>query len=481
MPISSPHPQLAKYQEIYEFLEDFYEGENVVKKKAKKYVPLLSGQSTKKFQDYVNRGMFYNAFAKTIDALIGSAFNVSPSIRLPRQLEYLRDDATGQGTSMTELAMALCVEALKTGRAGLLVDRPAEGGAPYLVVYDCDDIINWRDGYFIVLEDEQLEPKDDDPYEFEEVEGFRELTIIDGSYIVRIWRQNTDPKTKAKTPYEIVETYVPEKFGRPMEDIPFVFIGPNGLDSDIGRPPLLDLANVQKILFQVACDYSNAIHVTCVPTPYITGLQTEENFELKLGSDQCLVLNDVNSKAGFLEFQGQGLDPVKDYIEKLETTMAALGARVVENRFNKTTIESATGAKIREQLAVSTLGSIVATVEAALNKCVKWAAEWEGANPDEVEITLNKELVSTSMDANTITALLQSVQAGMISPETFYAKLSDAGLTEPGISVTEEAVRIKKYLDSVSERESNNVPEPQQTPTTNDNSEQGDMNQGSNT
>lgn len=472
MPISSPHPQLAKYQEIYEFLEDFYDGENVVKKKAKKYVPMLSGQSTKKFQDYVNRGMFYNAFAKTIDALIGSAFNVSPAIRLPRQLEYLRDDATGQGTSMTELAMALCVEALKTGRAGLLVDRPAEGGAPYLVVYDCDDIINWRDGYFIVLEDSQLLPTEDDPYEFEEIEGFRELAIIDGSYIVRIWRQNTDPKTKSKTPYQIVETYVPEKFGRPMEDIPFVFIGPNGLDSDIGRPPLLDLANVQKVAFACECDRANAIHVSCIPTPYITGLTPEENFELKMGADQAIIVPSEGSKIGYLEYSGQGLDPVKEYLDKLETTMAALGARVVETRFNKTTIESATGAKIREQLAVSTLGSIVATVEAALNKCAKWAAEWEGANPDEVEITLNKELVSTSMDANTITALLQSVQAGMISPETFYAKLSDAGLTEPGISVTEEAVRIKKYLDSVSERESNNVPEPQQISTTDDVSEQ---------
>lgn len=445
MPVSSKHPQLEKYKDIYEFLENFYDGEQEVKANAKKYVPMLSGQSAKKFQDYVNRGMFYNAFAKTIDALIGSAFNVAPAIRLPKQLEYLRDDATGQGTSLTELAMALCVEALKTGRVGLLVDRPAEGGNPYLVVYDCDDIINWRDGHFIILEDNQLVPKEDDPYEFEEVEGFRELTVIDGEYVVRIWRNNTNPKTKSKSPYEVTETYTPEKFGKPIEDIPFVFIGPNGLDSDIGRPPLLDLANVQKTTFQVLCDYANALHVSCVPTPYITGLQNDENFELKLGSDQC-ILAPEGAKIGFLEFAGQGINPVKEYIEKLETTMAALGARVIESRFNKTVIETATGSRLREQLSVSTLGSIVATVEAALNKCVKMAADWEGVDSSGVEITLNKELVSTSMDANTINALLQAVQAGLISQETFYAKLSDAGLTEPGVSVEEEVKRIEKAM-----------------------------------
>lgn len=478
MPISSQHPQLDKYKEIYEFLEDFYDGEQEVKGKAKKYVPMLSGQSQKKFQDYVNRGMFYNAFSKTIDALIGSAFNVAPAINLPKHLEYLRMDATGQGTSLTELAMALCVEALKTGRAGLLVDRPADGGAPYLVVYDCDDIINWRDGYFIVLEDEQLEPKEDDPYEFEEVEGFRELTIIDGEYVVRIWRENTDPKTKTKEPYRIVETYIPEKFGRSMDDIPFVFIGPNGLDSDIGRPPLLDLANVQKIHFQVECDRANAVHVSCIPTPYITGLQPEENFELKMGSDACIVLPDVSSKVGFLEFQGQGLDPVIKYLEKLESTMAALGARVAENRQNnRTLIETATGSRIRESLSVSTLGSIIATVEAALNKCVKWAAEWEGANPDDVSITLNKEVVSANMDANMVNALMGAVQAGLISQDTFYAKLSDAGLTEPGVPVEEEVKRIKKSMELIAE----SVPEPQQISTTGDDSEQVVDNQGSTT
>lgn len=469
MPISSLHPQLAKYEEIYEFLERFYEGEQEVKAHAKKYVPMLSGQSAKKFQDYVNRGMFYNAFSKTIDALIGSAFNVAPAINLPKQLEYLRDDATGSGTSMTELAMALCVEALKTGRAGLLVDRPADGGSPYLVSYDCDDITNWRDGYFVVLEDSKLEPKDDDPYEYNEVEGFRELALIDGEYVVRIWKENTDPKTKAKSPYQIIETYVPEKFGRPLDSIPFVFIGPNGLDSDIGRPPLLDLANVQKIHFQVECDRANAVHVTCVPTPYITGLQAEENFELKMGSDACIILPDVSSKVGFLEFQAQGLDPVIKYLEKLESTMAALGARVAENRNNnKTLIETATGSKIREALSVSTLGSIIATVEAALNKCVKWAAEWEGANPDEVSITLNKEVVSANMDANMVNALMGAVQAGLISQDTFYAKLSDAGLTEPGVPVEEEIKRIKKSMELITD----SVPETQQMSTSDDDSEQ---------
>ena len=152
-------------------------------------------------------------------------------------------------------------------------------------------------------------------------------------------------------------------------------------------------------------------------------------------------------------------------MDKLEQTMAALGARLGEQKNNKTLIETATGSRIREALAVSTLGSILATVEMGLNKCLKWAAEWEGANPDDAEIILNKELVSAEMSPNMVQALIQSVQAGLMSKETFYAKLSDAGLTEPGVSAEEEFERVKKAVDLI-------VPNPQQKPTSDDNSEQ---------
>lgn len=470
MPINSKHPQLKKYEEIYEFLEDFYDGEQAVKAKASKYVPALSGQSQKKFDAYVGRGVFYSAFSKTIDALTGSTFNVAPAIKLPEKLEYLRNDATGKGTSLTELAIALCVEALKTGRAAMLLDRPVDGGLPYFVMYDADDITNWRDGRFIVLEDNQLIEDPDDPYETTELEGFRELRLIDGQYIVRIWRQNTDPKTKLQEPYIVEEEYTPENYGKSIDYLPFVFVGPNGLDSDIGRPPLLDLVNVQKINFQVSCDYANAIHVICVPTPYITGLAPEENYELKLGADSSLVLPDAASRVGFLEFQGQGLEPVRQYTDKLEQTMAALGARLTEQKNNKTLIETATGSRIREALSVSTLGSILATVEMGLNKCLKWAAEWEGANPDEAEIVLNKELVSAEMSPNMVQALIQAVQAGLMSYETFYAKLSDAGLAEPGVSAKEEFKRIEKALDLYMNTNS------QQPSTTNEDSDQTTQN-----
>lgn len=472
MPISSTHPQYDEMLPTWGMLEDFYAGQDAVVKNARKYIPPLDDQSDSEYKKYVARGMFYAALSKTIDALVGGAFNVSPAINLPARLEYLRDDATGNGTSMTELAMALCVEALKTGRSGILADRPMEGGKPYLVMQNALDIRNWYDGKFIVLNDTNLEQDPDDPYEYVSVEGYRELVLRDdGVYVVRIWRANDDRKTKSKVPYVVVDEVVPTNFGRPLKYIPFTFLGPNGLDSDVGRPPLLDLTNVQKTLVAVAVDYAQAIHLIGIPTPYITGLQPDENFKLKLGPSTAIIVPDANSKIGFAEFAGQGLESMEKYMLQLQETMAALGARVAEGKNNKTLIETASGARIREALAVSTLGSIIATVEAALNKSVKWIAEWEGLPPDEVSISLNQELVSANMDANLVTALLAAVQAGRISEQTFYAKMSDAGLTEPGVQWKDEIERIKANIN-VTLEQSLPVPNPQQIPTTDDNSEQ---------
>lgn len=473
MPVSSTHPQYEEMLPTWGMLEDFYAGQEAVVKNARKYIPPLDDQSDSEYKKYVARGVFYAALSKTIDALVGGAFSVSPAINLPPRLEYLRDDATGNGTSMTEMAMALCVDALKTGRAGILADRPMEGGKPYLVMQTALDIRNWYDGKFVVLNDTNLEQDPDDPYEYISVEGYRELVLReDGVYVVRIWRANEDKKTKNKVPYVVVEEIVPTNFGRPLDYIPFTFLGPNGLDSDVGRPPLLDLTNVQKTLVAVEVDRAQAIHLIGIPTPYITGLQPDENFVMKLGPSTTILPSDVNSKVGFLEFSGQGLQSMEKYIQQLQEIMAALGARVAEGKNNKTLIESAQGARIRESLATSTLGSIIATVEAALNKSVKWIAEWEGLSPDEVSISLNQELVSANMDANLVQALLASVQAGRISEETFYAKLSDAGLTEPGVQWKDEIERIKANINVALDQEVT-VPNPQQIPTTNDVSGQG--------
>ena len=442
MPVDTKHPDYKDNEAIWEKCEDFHDGEEKVKAAGIKYLPKLSGQTNVKYNAYKDRAPFFGGVARTVSALVGAIFRKEPAITLPPKIQYLINDATGTGMSLPELAITLTVEIMKTGRASILLDRPVDGGRPYLTVFDADDLINWNQAEgnsFVVLEDDKLEIDPDDKFNLVEKEGYRELTYdINGNYIVNIWDKITN-----STEYNISKTITPLKNGKPIQYIPFCCISPTGLDFQVDRPPILDMVNVLNAWWKVSADHANAVHVICVPTPVIIGVSKEEFGELELGPDTAIILPDPGSSAIYLEFKGQGLDAVSSHLDRLMDMLGALGARLVTSTGGKTLIETAEGARLREASSTAILGSIVASVEAALAKTLRWAAEWENDNPDLVKVKLNRELVSTPMDANMLTAMLTAVIKGNLSFNTFYHNLEEAGLSQPGVSVEDEKLRIK--------------------------------------
>lgn len=446
MPINTLHPDVKEYLPVWEMVEDFFDGEIAVKKAGVKYLPKVSGQSNAKYEAYKKRAIFYSAISRTCYALVGAVYRKPPAILLPEKMEYLRNDATNTGMSLVELAISLSVELMKTGRAGLLVDRPVDGGMPYLTLYDADDILNWDTtpgNEFVVLEDEALVRSKEDKFTLEEVEGYRELTKdSNGDYVVNIWQQ-----TGNANQFEITATFQPIKNGKPIQYIPFTVITPTGLDFEIDKPPVLDMVHVLEKHYQLSADYSNALKTICTPTPYIIGLTPDDGFELKLGADTAIILPDIGSKVGFLEFAGQGIKAVEDALVKLEGMLGALGARMVEATGNKTLIETAEGARTREAVATAVLGSIIASVETALERSLTWVADWENLDSSEIKVKLNRELVSSTLDSNMVTALLNAVNSGKLSFESFYSALEEAGMTDAGISADQEKERIKNNPD----------------------------------
>lgn len=445
MPITTVHPDYEENKPVWEFCEDFYDGERAVKKNAKKYVQKLSGQTDEKFRAYVQRAPFYPVASRTVTALAGAVFRKAPSITLPAGLEYLLKDATGTGMSLTAVAQRLTTEVFVTGRAGLLVDRPVDGGSPYLTIFDADDILNWDQttgNEFVVLEDEKL-VKGKDKFTLEEKEGYRELTKdIDGNYIVNIWEKKDEVKDGEEEFY-IADTFMPIKNGKPIQYLPFTCIGPYAVDFEVARPPILELCEVQRIHFALSCDYANALHTICVPTPVISAdLQADESFTLHLGPDTSIMLPGGGT-ASFLEFKGNGIGSVETAMTKYETYLANLGARMIETK-NQMYSDTATAANQRESAATAVVSGIITSVEEALEKCLRWIADWENKSPDEVRVSLNKELVKSSMDSNMLTAMTQAVQAGTMSLETYYHNIQEAGLTDPGVTFEAESKRIQE-------------------------------------
>ena len=448
MPIDTKHPQYIKYAPLWQKCEDFTSGEEVVKSRGKTYLPMLSGQTNPKYEAYKQRAIFYSAAARTVAGLVGAIFRKEPVISLPKQLEYLRTDATGTGMSLTEIAIRSITEIMITGRSGLISDRSPNGGSSYIAVYDAKDIINWLtgpDNEFVVLKEDML-VSGDDPFELEEIEQYRELTLnADGQYIVNIWR-----KTDQKSEEWGFTTIQPLQNGRPINYIPFTCISPSGLDFEIDKPPILDLVNVMEKHYQISADYTNALHVTALPTPYVSAnIDAEDNSVFAIGTDTAWILPE-GSKVGFIEFTGQGLIPIEKALDKLENMLAALGARLIETSKVSSVAETAEGIRTKESAATAILSQIVASAEAGLEKVLRWAAESENADPSEVKVKLNREVVQAPLDANMLNALPKALHGNAISQETFYHNLEEAGMATPDSTFKIERSRIENNLETSS-------------------------------
>jgi len=330
--------------------------------------------------------------------------------------------------SLTEVAIRVITEIMITGRTGMIVDRSEDGGSSYISIYDAEDITNWSlEDDFVVLKETTL-VAGDDKWELVEDETFRELLLNENNeYVVRLWSKVASTE---EGDWEYVEIQ-PLQNGRPITFIPFTCIAASGLDYEIDKPPILDLVNVMEKHYQISADYANALHVSALPTPFISGnINKDDNEVFHIGTDVAWVLPE-GSKAGFIEFTGQGLNPIEKALDKLENMLAALGARLIETRKVASVAETAEGIRTKESAATAILSQIVSSAEAGIEKVLTWAAEAENADASQISVKLNRELVQAPLDANMVNALTKALQEDAISAELFYHNLEEAGMATP--------------------------------------------------
>ena len=226
-----PNTKNSEYEEYYplwEIVEDVLEGEDEVHKEGKKYLPMLSGQTTQEFKSYVMRTPFYNATARTRDGLLGMIFRKAPTVTETAGMEAILNDITLDNTTISELAERITSELLGLGRMGILVEYPkpiegivtlADASAnnlrPYVTTYEAEQIINWHlerinnvlQPVMISLKEEVKVWKND--FETENIEQIRVLILRDRVYTQELYRELKDDKGNKS--WVLIDSIVPLK------------------------------------------------------------------------------------------------------------------------------------------------------------------------------------------------------------------------------------------------------------------------------
>lgn len=431
--IEKEHPQYAKRSSQWAKCRDVVEGADAIKAKGPVYLPRLPGQDDESYANYKRRAVFYEATGRTLEGLSGLLIGTEPHIEAPAGAAGILQDCDLMGRPFTALAEDVAEDVLTVGRFGLMVDHPPKlegitkdqveplGMRPYVVRVPTENVINWgfsrianRWKLSRIVIRESSEGEGGKPNKV-----YRELVLEDGAYHLKTWE-----KPEKAEHYAVTLDLVPEMGGKPLADLPFFFAGVEFGDEDPDKPPLLGMVELNLAHYLTSADKRHALFHCGLPTPIFAGFVFKEGETVNLGGPSGIVSSNENAKATYLEFTGQGIQPLKEELEALEGMMAKLGARMLAE--DKKQAEAAETLKIRASGESSTLASVAVSVSKTLTQVLALLCQWGGWS-GKVLVQLNTDFRGKGLGAQDIVALTGALQAGGIPLREYLETLMDNG------------------------------------------------------
>jgi hypothetical protein len=472
MPIDSEGKMYSARKKEWQLIEDLLGGEQVVKDAKDTYLPKLKSQSEESYDNYRNRGYLYDSVDKTRSGLLGAAMRKPISYVVPTKIEDYMDAITLDQSSFNVLVQDVVDNLISYGLFGLLADiEPgSETGTPipYISCYNAQSVINCRvkieEGRevitWIALRETVIVQDAKDEYLLIEVPQIRELFLDNQGFLnVRIWQMDQKKsKWVPVKPKKSIEgqdvVSQPKRFGGSrMDCIPFVFIGAVKNSRLPCKPPLLGLSYLSLKHYQLSCDYYHGLHFCALPTPWAFGITTKDEFYI--GPEKALIDSSADAKCGYMEFTGTGLTAVNTAMLDLKKEMAVLGTHFLEEQ--KRATEAADTIWFRSQGDTATLSSIVGSCQEGLKQVLRYLCYWLNLSEgevDQIDVQMNKDFLSSKITSQEITALLQALQAGEISQDTFLYQLKVGEIIPDDRTIEEE----KELIDMDNEKRMANAP-----------------------
>ena len=235
--------------------------------------------------------------------------------------------------------------------------------------------------------------------------------------------KNEDHKFDLQSPPTIAQ--YPIVAGKPMEYIPFVFIGPDSLSASPAIPPLIEMAEKDVAIYRGEADYRNTLFLQGQDTLTATGVKLSQKVNTGCGA----VLSTKEEKANFkyIGVSSDGLPEQRAALQELKRTTVGMGIDLIEDRYDA---ESGRALEIRSGLKGASLRTIAKTGAMGLQKALSYAADMVGADPTAVKVAPNDDFSTANAAAQDIMNLWAAKLDGApVSAETWHDYLRDNGFT----------------------------------------------------
>lgn len=385
----------------------------IVNNDALNFIRTVDENDSKRSNQYKQDAILTNFTRLTAIGLTGLVFRKPSLMTLPYELTYLEEDCTGYDFGLEQLAQQVVMEVLKTGRYGLLVDAPLNGGQARIKPYSAETIINWRYEEYeskyklsLIVLKECKEVIDEDGFGSTREDQYRALRLIDNVYIQEIYNNDC----------EYIGSYVPVDYnGNTFDTIPFSFVGSENNDGWVDSIPLYDLAVLNLGHYRNSADVEETSFVSGQLVPVINvGESSAEEFKqanpngIVVGSRDGIVVpagGDFNFKQG-----APNILPRELMADKQEQA-AAIGARLIAPPGGRETAEAA---RIRSGSQNSALYTITKNVGLAFEMALDWLSLIMMEEMQPSTFTLNDQFYEEVADPNLIASLIMGFDRGSI-------------------------------------------------------------------
>lgn len=446
MPVTTTHPDYDRHLPEWQAIDAALAGEAAIKADAKN-LPKPSGMAAAEkldpdnaylYKGYTERAQYEQWVKDSLRTMMGLVSRLQPEIELPAGMEYMRENATDDGFSLRQLFMRVVRQSVSHGRTPLLVNVDDSGKA-YMTAYQAASAINWklgnqggRNDLILAVMRETRPADEDDEFSHEVDTVYRVLYMRDGGCFTRV--EDGDGKI-IEAERALGASDARGSTVRVLDYIPIVYAGSTDNSPDVDEVPLLSMARAALKSYQLSADYFTSLHYTSHPQPWVSGL-TEDKEITVTGPSAAWDLGE-NGSCGYLEFQGAGIEAVRQAMQDQKLAALEAGAKVMDVGG----VESGEARKARQNDQHATLHSIVVTAAEAIEQALRYAAHWLGFDEEQVKFTINPTFVERFVDPQVLTAIQQAVLAGGVSWASYWTFLTTGKLPEH--SYEEEALLVE--------------------------------------
>ena len=420
------------------------------------------------------RAVYTNVVGQTSRTMVGIAFGAPPDIELSAELEVLLENADGDGTTLIQFAQDTLREVIRVGRAGILVDYPKTDGQqsvaqerdnfPSLVLFGALSICDWetmRIGSTTVTS--RLLLRQQERYTTEEQDEMRDIYIelwlgiaeedsATGKFTShhREWRQDEEGEW-----LEGQTSVILDYTGKPLERLPWSWLGSEANTHRVDFSPLRDLAELNAAHYNASAIYEDSVFWCGQVQPWISGIQPAQMEDFRQSGFQwgagVTIPLPQGGQLGIV--QAAPNQPAKESLDSKMQQMGLQGATLLQPTHQAT--KTATEVDADQTKQHSVLSWVSHNVSAGITTALEIAAMFTGGNGGTFDIETSFML--RAADPVLLGVLWQGIIQGKIADEDLHNYLSRVGLADPDFETWK-----------------NNLPEPEPVPVMGDFGEEDD-------